>query len=92
MAKRQAEHEEQRSCVCRVADVRVETVCDELVVGMDCEIEGEHFAEGAEAVEPDVGPEENGEDADDEEGGEADCALGREADEGSGERDRRGEG
>ena len=50
-------------------DVSVEPRCDEFVRGVDGEIECEELAEGFEAVEADVGAEEDGEDSEEEGGG-----------------------
>ena len=47
-------------------DVCVEPRCDEFVGRVDGEIECEEFAEGFEAVEADVGAEEDGENAEEE--------------------------
>lgn len=69
MCKGDAGDEEERACVGGVANVGVEAFGDEPVVRVDGEVKGEEFAEGAEAVESDVGSEEDREGTDEEERG-----------------------
>lgn len=76
MAEREAEDEEQGARVRGVPHVRVEARGDEAVLGVQGEVEGEERAEGAEAVEADIGPQGDCEDAEEEGRGQAEEICG----------------
>jgi hypothetical protein len=63
------ENEQKGAGVGWVPDVCVEPGCDEFVGRVDGEVECEELAEGFEAVEANVGAEEDGENAEEEGGG-----------------------
>lgn len=55
-----------------MSNIRVKTVSDERMFGVDGQVESEHLTEGLEAVETEVGPKNDGNDADDERRGNLD--------------------